>query len=172
MDGSGQPPLSVSELMSEAVRSGHERASNFHTAWTSGPFTGPGEALFLAFEAGHLLGMAVISADPFVSEATVGRLRFIYVREAARRRGVGDRLVAECLSLALGHWQTLRLHTDNVAAARIYERHGFEASSEDPRATHVMRIAGQDSDTSHAYHDVLIARSQPDKGNRDWTAHG
>lgn len=133
-------PKSLDALVSEAVRSGHKWASDLYTAWRSRPFTGRGEALFLACEGGKLSGMAVISADPFVNDATTGRLRFIYVRETARRRGIAERLVDECLRVATGNWHTLRLHTDNEAAARIYERHGFRASGADPRATHVMAI--------------------------------
>jgi ribosomal protein S18 acetylase RimI-like enzyme len=84
--------------------------------------------------------MAVISADPFVDDATTGRLRFIYIRETARRQGLADRLVRDCLALASGRWRTLRLHTDNVVAARLYERYGFQPFASDPHATHTMSI--------------------------------
>ena len=118
--------------------SGHAWAADFHATWRSRPFTGKGEALFFASEGGHLLAMAAISADPFVSDAVTGRLRFIYVRQTARRRGIADRLVAKCLARGGGRWRRVRLHTDNPAAARLYMRHGFQPSEADPSATHVM----------------------------------
>jgi GNAT superfamily N-acetyltransferase len=138
-------PACLDILVSEAVRSGHAWASNFHAAWQSRPFTGEGEALFLVWDGKprdgkRLLAMAVISADPFVNDATTGRLRFIYVRQTARRQGIADRLVGDCLALATGRWRTLRLHTDNAVAARLYERYGFQPSGSDPRATHIMTI--------------------------------
>jgi GNAT superfamily N-acetyltransferase len=133
-------PPSLGELVSEAVLSGHAWASKFHAAWRSGPFTSPGEALFLTFEGNQLLAMAAICADPFVDDATTGRLRFIYVRSSARRRGLADRLVKDCLTLARGRWRKLRLHTDSAVAARLYERYGFRPTVSDPRATHVMDV--------------------------------
>jgi GNAT superfamily N-acetyltransferase len=139
-------PACLDILVSEAVRSGHAWASNFHPAWRSRPFTGEGEALFLAWDrkpwdGKRLLAMAAISADPFVEDTTTGRLRFIYVRETARRRGIADRLVGDCLALARGRWRKLRLHTDNAVAARLYEGYGFQPSGSDPHATHIMAIA-------------------------------
>src|SRR5271169_3789953 len=78
---------------------------------------------------------------PVVDDPTTGRLRFIYVRQTARRRGIADRMVGDCLALARGRWRTLRLHTDNAFAARLYERHGFQPSASNPRATHTMALA-------------------------------
>ena len=136
-------PACLDILVSEAVSSGHAWASNFHAAWQARPFLGEGEALFLAWDGKprdgkRLLAMAVISADPFVDDAATGRLRFIYIRQTARRQGIADRLVGDCLALATGRWRTLRLHTDNAVAARLYERYGFRPSGSDPRATHIM----------------------------------
>jgi GNAT superfamily N-acetyltransferase len=134
-------PEGLEMLVSEAVVSGHAWAANFHAAWRSRPFTNVGEALLLASSGTNLLGMAALTADPFVEDATTGRLRFIYVRHTARRQGVAERLVRDCLALARGRWRTLRLQTDNAFAARLYERHGFRPSASDPRATHTMALA-------------------------------
>jgi GNAT superfamily N-acetyltransferase len=134
-------PSCIDVLVSEAVNSGHGWASDFHASWQSRPFTGEGEALFLAAEENQLLAMAAITADPYVDDAATGRLRFIYVRGAARRRGIADRLVRECLALANGRWRVLRLHTDNAIAARLYEGYGFRRHGCDSRATHTMTVA-------------------------------
>src|SRR5271163_1856376 len=40
-----------------------------------------------------------------------------------------------------GAGRTLRLHTDNAFAARLYERHGFQPAGSNPRATHTMALA-------------------------------
>ena len=130
-------PACLDALVVEAVSSGHVWAADLHATWRFRPFTGEGKALFLASEADHLLAMAAISADPFVDDAETGRLRFIYVRQTARRRGIAARLVAKCLARG-GSWRRLRLHTDNAVAEQLYERYGFQPSGADPRATHVM----------------------------------
>ena len=131
-------PACLDALVAEAVGFGHAWASDLHETWQSRPFTGEGEALFLASQADGLLAMAAISADPFVNNAETGRLRFIYVRQTARRRGIADQLVAACLARSEGRWRRLHLHTDNSAAARLYERYGFQPSGSEPRATHVL----------------------------------
>ena len=142
-------PPCLDKLVSEAVSSGHAWASEFQATWMSRPFTDEGEALLLASEGNRLLPMAAITADPFVDDPTTGRLRFIYVRQTARRRGIADRMVGDCLALARGRWRTLRLHTDNAFAARLYERHGFHRSGSDPRATHTMALTSTSSGHDH-----------------------
>ncbi len=134
-------PAEIEPLLREAAGSGHDWVADLRPAWRAGPFTGDGEALLLAWEGADLLAMAAISADPFVEGGATGRLRFIYVRESARRRGIADRLVAGCLARAAGRWKRLRLHTDNPDAARLYARHGFRPAPGEVRATHVMEMS-------------------------------
>ncbi len=131
-------PSAIDTLLDEALATDHEWVAEFRPAWQAHPFIGDGEALLLAWEGEDLLAMAAISADPFVADGTTGRLRFIYVRSAARRRGIAELLVDQCLTRAHGHWQRLRLHTDNPVAARLYGRYGFQAAPDEVRATHVL----------------------------------
>jgi GNAT superfamily N-acetyltransferase len=136
----GRLPSSMPVLISEAVHSGHEWVSKLEEVWRERPFIGQGEALFLALDNVQVMAMAALTADTFVNDPAVGRLRFVYVRELARRRGLGERLLDECLKLAKGNWQTLRLHTSNEVAARMYERRGFLPIAGDPRVTHMMEL--------------------------------
>lgn len=56
----------------------------------------------------------------------VGRVRHLYVLAAYRRLGAGRQLVEQVLDAARGRFERLRLSTQNPAAARLYERLGFE----------------------------------------------
>ncbi|MBZ9936723.1 GNAT family N-acetyltransferase [Mesorhizobium sp. BR1-1-16] len=134
-------PVALDQLLREAIETENEWAADFRPAWEARPFIDAGEALFLARDGQQLLAMAAISADPFIADGETGRLRFIYVQTSARRRGLADRLVAACLARAAGTWQRLRLHTDNPAAARLYERYGFRPAPGAWRATHIAEIA-------------------------------
>lgn len=136
-------PDGVEALIADATAEGFAWAAGFPADWRARPFLEEGEALFLARDGGALAAMAVLSADPFVANGETGRLRYIYVRGAARRRGLAERLVILCLERARGRWGRLRLHTDNPNAAALYERHGFRPSGEDPRATHVLDPVGE-----------------------------
>ena len=134
----GSLPSSLPALIAEAVHSGYDWVSNLQEAWRQRPFIGQGEALFLALENLQVVAIAAITADTFVNDPAVGRLRFVYVREIARGRGIGEKLLDACLTLAKGNWRTLRLHTSNEVAARMYERRGFLPIAGDPRVTHIL----------------------------------
>ena len=135
---SAELPSAIDTLLKEALATDHEWAAEFKPAWQAHPFIGDGEALLLAWQGADVLAMAAVSADPHVADGQTGRLRFIYVRMAARRQGIAERLVSDCLMLSRGHWRKLRLHTDNPVAARLYERYGFEAAPGEVRATHIL----------------------------------
>ena len=131
-------PASATILMAEAVAAGHRWASTFEREWIARPFVEDGEGLFLAIANDDPVAMAAISADPFTEDRGVGRLRYIYVRDAFQRRGIAEHLLRECLARGGDRWRVLRLHTDNQAAARLYGRYGFLPSTADARATHVL----------------------------------
>lgn len=129
-------PAAVAALMQEAVATGHLWAATFDHEWTTRPFVGDGEGLFLALADQDPVAMAVVSADPFTSDRDTGRLRYIYVRHDFRRRGIAEHLLRACLARGRDRWRHLRLQTDNDAAARLYESYGFVRSTGDARATH------------------------------------
>lgn len=131
-------PAGAAALMDEAVATGHAWAATFKQEWTTRPFVEPGEGLFLASADDDPVAMAVISADPFAIGRDTGRLRYIYVRHDFRRRGIAEHLLRSCLARGRDRWRVVRLHTENDAAARLYESYGFVRSTAETRATHVL----------------------------------
>lgn len=130
-------PPGLSKLIEEALAGGVAWMADFRSEWNERPFLADGEALFLALESSRPVAMAVISADPHVVSRDVGRLRYIYVADAVRGRGLLRVFVDLCLARGATRWRRLRLHTDNPVAARIYEQHGFRSVTDENNSTHV-----------------------------------
>jgi GNAT superfamily N-acetyltransferase len=76
-----------------------------------------------------------LNRDPYVDDASVGRIRHVYVLERERRRGVARALVERLLAHAAGRFRVVRLSTGE--AASFYESLGF-ARVEGEHVTHVM----------------------------------
>jgi GNAT superfamily N-acetyltransferase len=129
-------------LIEDSERAGLPLVRRLADEWASGAnrFDGPGEALFGARVEGRLVGVGGLSVDPYLADPGVGRVRHLYVRSDVRRRGVGRRLMAAILGTARGRFDTVRLSTQNPAAARLYEGLGFRPSADTPRCTHRLDL--------------------------------
>jgi ribosomal protein S18 acetylase RimI-like enzyme len=100
--------------------------------WLSGTILG-------AFECRTLVGTAGFYVSPDKRSQHRGHIYTVYVREACRGKGIGDRLIKEILALAEKrvdqvHLAVLLTATDAIKA---YKRNGFEPYGLDPR---VVRI--------------------------------
>lgn len=95
-----------------------------------------GSAMFGFEEGGVLLGLAGFFANTGSKRCHRGVLWGMYVRDAARGRGVGARLVEAVLAHARDHVEQVHLEVsvDNAAALALYERCGFRRYGTDPRA--------------------------------------
>ena len=96
--------------------------------------------------------IADIDGEPvgcvFVVRASdeVAKLRLILVEPRARGRGIGARLVEECITFARGAGYTkMTLWTQSVlvSARRIYEVAGFRCVAREPHATFGVQLTGE-----------------------------
>jgi ribosomal protein S18 acetylase RimI-like enzyme len=95
--------------------------------WLSGTILG-------AFECRTLVGTAGFYVSPDKRSQHRGHIFTVYVREASRGKGVGDRLVKELLALAEVRVEQVHLAVVLTATAAIktYKRNGFEIYGTDP----------------------------------------
>ena len=88
----------------------------------------PGGLLLVAVQDGAVLGCAGLRLLP----GGIGEVTRVYVMPAARRRGLGSRLLDELETRARDHQvTTLRLDTrrDLVEARQLYARHGYRETT-------------------------------------------
>jgi ribosomal protein S18 acetylase RimI-like enzyme len=137
------PPADcLGALIAESERYGLRFVRRLAEEWTSGAnrFDRPGEALFVARIAREVVGVCGLNVDPYAGEQSAGRVRHLYVLSVYRRRGVGQRLVAEVIEASRSRFDNLRLRTQNPAAAQLYERLGFRRRDDVRDCTHVMDL--------------------------------
>lgn len=138
------PADRVADLLADGEAAGSRIVRRLVDEWAdrTNRFDRPGEALFGAWIAGRLVGVCGLNVDPYAGDDRVGRVRHLYVLTPFRGRGVGRQLVAHVVDAARGRFDTLRLSTNNDAAARLYVALGFGARGEGSRCTHVLELAG------------------------------
>ncbi len=106
----------------------------------SNRFNAAGERLYIAEADGRVLGVCGLNLDPYVADASVGRVRRLYVSVAQRRLGVGSVLVDQVVSDARGTFARLRLRTYDPIAAAFYVSRGFGQVGDDEFCTHQIAL--------------------------------
>jgi GNAT superfamily N-acetyltransferase len=138
-------PGQLRTLVADSETQGLRFVRRLDEEWAAGVnrFDRPGEALFVARDGSNVIGVGGLNVDPYADDTTVGRVRHVYVLSAYRRRGIAERLVTTIIDAARGRFQTLRLHTSNPDAARLYERLGFARHADATHCTHTLEIAAR-----------------------------
>ena len=115
-------------LLKASTEEGFRFVRRLRDEWRSGAnrFDRPGEALFLAWVEGRLVGVCGFNRDPFENNPGVGRLRHLYVLPAHRQQGIGRALTLAVLDEAKHTFTRVRLRTPPSArAVAFYRSLGF-----------------------------------------------
>ncbi len=133
----------ICDLLAESEAAGSRIVRRLVDEWAdrTNRFDRSGEALFAAWVAGRLVGVCGLNVDPYARDDRVGRVRHLYVLTPFRERGVGRQLVAHIIDFAGRRFESLRLRTNNEAAARLYVALGFRACEAAGEYTHVVELA-------------------------------
>jgi ribosomal protein S18 acetylase RimI-like enzyme len=136
------PQDQIGPLLAASEAEGFQFVRRVVNEWESGAnrFTGRGEALLGYYTDGRLVAICGLTRDPYLSEATVGRLRNLYVLPEHRGRSIGAALTRRAIELAESAFQVLRLRAATPRAAELYERLGFTATTALDNCTHVIRF--------------------------------
>ena len=131
----------LTPLIAESEQEGLSFVRRLTEEWATAQnrFDRPAEVLFAARVDGRLVGVCGLNVDPYAGDPGVGRVRHLYVLPAYRRQGVGRQLVGAVVAAAHGSFITLRLSTNDPAAARLHEALEFRRYSGDARCTHALR---------------------------------
>lgn len=144
-------PDALAELIAESEREGLRFVRRLADDWASGTnrFDRPGECFFTAQVDGRIVGVCGLNIDPYASgpagdtvreNASIGRVRRLYVAHAYRGLGIGRMLLNEVIAAAADHFTALRVRTESAAAGTLYETAGFKPVTEVADCTHVLDL--------------------------------
>jgi ribosomal protein S18 acetylase RimI-like enzyme len=137
------PEAFTSDAATEALRPADDYAHRLGFEHREG-----GQFLLGAWLGGRVVGAIGCERDERVKVRHIGHVIGMMVRPAARRRGVGTKLLVACIDQAQSaglELLTLTVTAGNASAVQLYERHGFVAYGTLRRA---IKVGSQ-------YHDKL-----------------
>lgn len=110
-------------------------------------FTPEREACWVADLGGIMAGAVFLTDETRLGAPGTARLRLLHVEPFARRQGVGDALVQQCVAFAADRgFERVILWTHTVldTARRLYARNGFSCISTAPHDLFGVTLQGED----------------------------
>ena len=132
------PTDALASLLAASIEEGFHFIERLVREWEEAQhrFNRPGELLLAVYKEEEIIAIGGLTADPYSGESALGRLRHVYVRPDARRRGIGRDLVRILEQAAGQTYRALVLRTDSPTAARFYEMLGYTRLPPGSTATH------------------------------------
>lgn len=124
-------------LLEASLAEGYDFVERLITDWNDGSnrFDRPGEVLLQVRDGLALVAIGGLNVDPYLDDASVGRIRHVYVLPSARRFGVGSVLIRSLLACARTDFARVRLRVGTPRGRPFYEALGF-ATTDEVDATH------------------------------------
>ncbi|MBD2058179.1 GNAT family N-acetyltransferase [Oculatella sp. FACHB-28] len=134
------PVQELAEMLAESKTAGFRAIDRLINEWRAGVnrFDRPGEALFLAKQGNHIIGICGLNHDPYANSTRIGRIRRLYVMQSDRRQGVGRSLVHHVIQAALS-FDWLHVRTTSPIAGQFYQSLGF-TTCDSEFVTHVLNL--------------------------------
>ncbi|MGN6395871.1 MAG: GNAT family N-acetyltransferase [Mucilaginibacter sp.] len=131
----------INQMLDESGRAGYQFIQRTIDDWQNqtNKFSGRGEKLWGLFLGSDMIGICGLNKDPYSREPNIGRVRHLYIMEAYRRKGYATLLINMILHEGKQHFNSLRLFTDNPAAAKFYEKLGFQSVNDD-KVSHIFNF--------------------------------
>lgn len=133
----------LAPLLAASVAEGYRFVQTLWDEYQTGKtrFGGPGETLLGAYDDSRLVAIGGIHVDPYLQQASIGRIRHVYVLPDLRRSGVGRRLVAGLLAHGRAQYEFVTLRTNTAHGDGFYSALGFSREPRFAEATHWMALA-------------------------------
>ncbi|RAK60464.1 GNAT family N-acetyltransferase [Phenylobacterium hankyongense] len=140
---SDELPTGFAALRCEADADGYRHMARLAQDWESGAerFDRPGEALLAAFLDGELAGIGGMTQEPLPAPEPALRIRRFYVKQGARRQGLGRTLANALLQEALDQVALVTVHAARPPAPAFWEALGFSPTP-DHGWSHELRRPG------------------------------
>jgi ribosomal protein S18 acetylase RimI-like enzyme len=148
----------LTAVIAESESFGFRAIQRFADEWNSGAnrFDRPGEALFLAKQGNHVIGICGLNIDPYTKSSSIGRVRRLYVMGSYRRRGIGRTLVRQVIAEACLHFDYLHVRTDAPIADQFYQSLGFTPHLGNEYYTHRLDL----KQLSRSYRRLALSEVQ------------
>lgn len=131
-------PEQITSLEADAKADGRVMVTRLIAEWVSGEnrFALPGEGAYVARLGSRICAVGGLNRDPYARDASIGRVRRLYVSPRDRRNSIGTTLVEKLLTRARGVYSWAHLRTHDAGAAAFYEAIGFERVHGNAECTH------------------------------------
>ena len=141
VDTSSFDPEVLAPLMRHCKIEGFQMMQRLHDNFVNGSnrFDKKNEGLFIADHESKIVGIGGRNIDPYTAETGIARVRHLYVMPEWRYVGVGSLLLKHIIAVPDHAFNKVTVRTDNPAARKFYEVHGFKYVGEG-EITHEMDL--------------------------------